>query len=280
MTTDPIQDPAPLGLYTDIPNEDYHLGVGVSKTMLDWVHQSPALLHWSQNAPVDEEAEKAVDFGNAFEAALLEPERFNAEYIPAPDVDRRTNSGKAEYAEFLEMAEDLNVLTRDQWRQIRLMVDSTWAHPMAARVLSAKHVIQGSYYWIDSVTDELLRCRPDVLCTEVPIVVDLKTTADMGRFRKSVAEFRYHVQDGFYTDGLTEYFGGEQPHFLFLVACTSRSAGRFPVHVVELDIDAKHQGVHEYRADLERLIECRKTGDWTHIEELRLPNWARVNTDL
>lgn len=269
----------PQGLYEDLAHGDYLAGPGISKSMLDWIHQSPALLSWANDAPVDEAATKAVDLGNAFEMALLEPARFENLYITAPDVDRRTNAGKAEYAEFLEEAKGRIVLKSDERRQIELMVESTFAHPMARRVLEADHVVQGSYYWIDSVTDELCRCRPDLLCTELPFGVDVKTSADMGRFKRSTAEFRYHVQDAFYSDGLADYYG-DQPHFLFLVVFTSLSAGRYPVHVMELDIDAKHQGVNEYRADMERYIACREQGDFTHIEELRLPGWARANTDL
>lgn len=264
------------GLYTAIPNDDYHRGPGVSKTMLDLLHRSPALLEWNQNAPVDEEAETAVDVGNAFEAALLEPDRFEAEYIEAPQVDRRTNSGKAQYQEFLEEAEGKTVLTYEEARKIRLMVESTWAHPMARRVLEAKRIVQGSYYWTDPVTDLLCRCRPDLLCTEIPFVVDIKTTADVGRFSRSIAEYRYHVQDAFYSDGLTRYFEGVQPYFIFLVVSTSRAAGRYPVHAMELHIDDKHQGVNEYRADLEEYAKIVASGDTTHLEEIRLPRWARA----
>lgn len=43
------------GIYFDISNEDYHAGDGVSKSQLDMVALSPALLQWQKSAPVDTE---------------------------------------------------------------------------------------------------------------------------------------------------------------------------------------------------------------------------------
>lgn len=272
-------DPSPLGLYEGVPNEQYQRSPGCSKSMLDLVHQSPALLEWSQKAPVDEEADKAVDLGNAFEAALLEPERFDAEYITAPNVDRRTNAGKAEYREFLEDAEGKHVLSYEQARQILLMVRSTWAHPMAARVLKASHVVQGSYYWIDPVTEELCRCRPDLLCRDVPLVADVKVSADARTMRRSMAEHRWAVQDSMYSSGLSEHYAGVTPNFIFLCVHSNRSAGRYEVHTLEFDEESKNAGALEFRADLEKYSEVRRKGDFTSVEPLRLPGWALASAE-
>lgn len=53
------------GIYFDISNEDYHAGDGVSKSQLDMVALSPALLQWQKSAPVDTEKLKALDMGTA-----------------------------------------------------------------------------------------------------------------------------------------------------------------------------------------------------------------------
>ena len=59
------------GIYYDISNESYHAGDGVSKSQLDMVALSPALLPWSKAAPVDEEKTKALDMGTALHCILL-----------------------------------------------------------------------------------------------------------------------------------------------------------------------------------------------------------------
>lgn len=261
-------------LILGMPSDVYHAHPAVSKTLLDLAHRSPPLLEWYWNAPVDEEAAKAVDTGNAFEALLLEPERFERDYITAPDVDKRTTKGKNQWEEFLEDAGDRHVLKHDERRQLELMKDSVWAHPMAARILNAKHHIQASYFWTDSVTEIECRCRPDILCQDIPFVADLKVTGDIDRFARSAANFRMHVQDAFYSDGM-ENFYGERPWFVFIVVSSSRSAGRFPVHVFEFDIDSKEQGHQEYRQDLERYQEWLGSEHRVDLETLYLPAWAR-----
>ena len=56
------------GIYFDISNEEYHAGDGVSKSQLDMVALSPALLQWQKSAPVDTEKLKALDMGTALPA--------------------------------------------------------------------------------------------------------------------------------------------------------------------------------------------------------------------
>lgn len=268
--------PEPIGLRLGVSNDAYHADTtAVSKSQLDLIARSPSLLEWSRNAPVDEEAEKAVDLGNAFEALLLEPERFAREYIQGPkDAPRNTKDGKAAWAEVEERAKanKATIMPHDQWRQVHLMRDSTLAHPVARRALEAEAIVQGSYWWIDDHTGVRCRCRPDWMHAHSPFVIDLKTAADMRTFHRSMVEFRWFVQQSFYSDGLEHYYG-EQPTFAFLVVFTSRSAGRYPVHIFEFDADAKAAGRAEYRADLERYAECIKTDDWIDVEGLSLPRW-------
>ncbi|HBS1258763.1 TPA: exodeoxyribonuclease VIII, partial [Klebsiella pneumoniae] len=93
------------GIYFDISNEDYHAGDGVSKSQLDMVALSPALLQWQKSAPVDTEKLKALDMGTALHCLLLEPEEFDKRFIVAPPFNRRTNQGKADEAAFMKDCE-------------------------------------------------------------------------------------------------------------------------------------------------------------------------------
>lgn len=275
-TKAPSRKPGP-GLHKGLPNKDYHASPGISKSQLDLIEKSPALLEWSKAAPVDEEAEKAVDIGNAFEALLLEPERFEREYLQGPkDAPRNTKDGKARWAEVEEEAQATGktILSHDQWRQITLMRDSTMAHPVARRALNAGGLVQGSYYWKDPEVGLLCRCRPDWMMADAPFAIDVKTSGQIERFPASVEEYRYHVQDSFYSDGLANHYG-QRPDFAFLVVSTSRSAGRYPVHVYELDEEDKQAGRRAYRRNLETYAQCVKAGDFTHVEPLARPWWAR-----
>lgn len=97
------------GIYFDISNEDYHAGDGVSKSQLDMVALSPALLQWQKSAPVDTEKLKALDMGTALHCLLLEPEEFDKRFIVAPQFNLRTNQGKADQEAFLKDVENMGM---------------------------------------------------------------------------------------------------------------------------------------------------------------------------
>lgn len=264
------------GIYYDISNEDYHRGDGISKSQLDLIDQSPADFIWQRNAPVDEEKIKALDFGTAVHCLLLEPDEFNNRYKIGPEVNRRTNAGKQEEKEFFEMCEKEGItpITHDDNRKLLLMRDSAMAHPIAKWCLEATGVAESSIYWKDEDTDILCRCRPDKLIQEHRWIVDVKSTADMQRFEKSFYDYRYHVQDSFYSDGY-KALTGEIPVFCFLAVSTTIDCGRYPVRVFVMDEFAKNAGRGSYKENLKTYAECLKTNEWAGIRTLSLPYWAK-----
>lgn len=261
------------GYYRGLPNEDYHSGPGISKSTLDLAHKSPALVQWSRAAPRDD-AVGAVDIGDAFHAILLEPERFAAEYAAAPAVDRRTKIGKETWESFLAESDGKTVLDDDDVHKLWLMRESAMAHPFARQLVEAAGDVEASIYWIDPETGLLCRCRPDKLIPARRIVLDVKTCADVSRFETSIEEYRYHVQDAFYTEGYTRHFGEPPAAFLFLVVSTTRDAGRYPVRVKALIPSEKEAGRAAYRGDLDVIAECERTSIWPGIEMTSRPAWA------
>lgn len=170
------------------------------------------------------------------------------------------------------------VLTADEWRKVHLMRDSAMAHPFARTLLEADGDVEPSIYWTDPETGELCRCRPDKLVrlpNGMRILLDVKTTGDIDRFSASIEEYRYHVQDAFYTEGYTQHFGAEPFAFVFLVVSTTRSAGKYPVRCFALTPEEKLAGRDAFRADLDRYAECKRTGIWPGIETITRPAWAR-----
>ncbi|HCT7328987.1 TPA: PD-(D/E)XK nuclease-like domain-containing protein [Proteus mirabilis] len=264
------------GIYYDISNEDYHHGLGISKSQLDLISEMPAEYIWSKEAPVDEEKIKALDFGTAIHCLLLEPDEYSKRYKIGPDVNRRTNAGKQEEKEFLEMCgkEGITPITHDDNRKLMLMRDSAIAHPIARWCLEANGVAESSIYWNDEDTDILCRCRPDKLIQEHHWIVDVKSSADIQRFDRSMYEYRYHVQDSFYSDGYKS-LTGESPVFVFLVVSTTIDCGRYPVRVFNLDQQAKDIGRTTYKQNLRTYAECLKTDEWAGIRTLSLPYWAK-----
>ncbi|EAB2145943.1 TPA: exodeoxyribonuclease VIII [Salmonella enterica] len=275
-----VPDDIQPGIYYDIPNEAYHAGPGVSKSQLDDIADTPAIYLWRKNAPVDTEKTKSLDTGTAFHCRVLEPDEFSKRFIIAPEFNRRTSAGKEEEKTFLEECARTGrtVLTAEEGRKIELMYQSVMALPLGQWLVESAGYAESSVYWEDPETGILCRCRPDKIIPEFHWIMDVKTTADIQRFRTAYYDYRYHVQDAFYSDGYRAQFG-EIPTFVFLVASTTAECGRYPVEIFMMGEDAKLAGQREYRRNLQTLAECLNNDEWPAIKTLSLPRWAKENAN-
>lgn len=166
------------------------------------------------------------------------------------------------------------VLSADEWDVLHAMRRSVMAHPKAAALLSKKGRAEQSVYWKDKETGVLCRCRPDWL-TDDDFIVDLKSTEDASpeEFARSVANWRYHVQDPFYRDGLTAI--KRRPKAFVFIACEKKAP--YAVGVYVLRAEDVELGRMQYRADLKAYAECLRTGVYpaysNEVESLALPGW-------
>ncbi|WP_249933960.1 PD-(D/E)XK nuclease-like domain-containing protein [Escherichia coli] len=270
-----VEDIEP-GIYYGISNENYHAGPGVSKSQLDDIADTPALYLWRKNAPVDTTKTKTLDLGTAFHCRVLEPEEFSNRFIVAPEFNRRTNSGKEEEKAFLRECASTGktVITAEEGRKIELMYQSVMALPLGQWLVESAGHAESSIYWEDPETAILCRCRPDKIIPEFHWIMDVKTTADIQRFKTAYYDYRYHVQDAFYSDGYEAQFG-VQPTFVFLVASTTIECGRYPVEIFMMGEEAKLAGQLEYHRNLRTLADCLNTDEWPAIKTLSLPRWAK-----
>ncbi|EER8475121.1 exodeoxyribonuclease VIII [Escherichia coli] len=270
-----VEDIEP-GIYYGISNENYHAGPGVSKSQLDDIADTPALYLWRKNAPVDTTKTKTLDLGTAFHCRVLEPEEFSNRFIVAPEFNRRTNAGKEEEKAFLMECASTGktVITAEEGRKIELMYQSVMALPLGQWLVESDGHAESSIYWEDPETGILCRCRPDKIIPEFHWIMDVKTTADIQRFKTAYYDYRYHVQDAFYSDGYEAQFG-VQPTFVFLVASTTIECGRYPVEIFMMGEEAKLAGQLEYHRNLRTLADCLNTDEWPAIKTLSLPRWAK-----
>ena len=113
------------------------------------------------------------------------------------------------------------------------------------------------------------KCRPDWWNGD--IVIDLKTTQDASPrgFAKSVANFRYHVQQMHYLRGTNA------ARFIFIAV---EKEYPFAVGVYELDNDACGVGEELRQRDMQRIKTCKQRDEWpgysNDISSLSLPPYA------
>lgn len=258
-------------IVTTLTNDQYRAQRGYSKSDLDLVHRSPALLEWARNAP--RSASATADIGTATHAALLEPELFAEQYRQAPSFDKRTKAGKegAEAFEASMAGSGKVLLSSDDYELVTAMRDSVLAHPVARDLLTSPGVSEASIFWeLDGLK---LKCRPDRMVDDRHILVDLKTTASIDKFAMSVEDFRYHIQAALYSDGALA-LTGHQHRFIFVVVEKVLTFGRHRVEVVELEPEWVEAGRREYLEDLEAVRELESFGCGMHVRELKRPYWA------
>lgn len=233
-----------------MPAGEYHANPAISKTNLDMIRKDPHAVAWAKLCPQDEDKMATLDFGDAMHAICLEPERLKSEFVAMPDFDGRTNAGKAARAEFQAENEGKKILSHVEYKKLQLMYESVMAHPQARDLLEADGVNEGSYFWTDKETGINCKCRPDREIESRRLLVDIKTTDLISKFCYSVEDYRYHVQNGFYCDGVGQF--KDRPEMLFLVIQKTIDCGRYPVRVWRLPDEAIIEGRKCYREDLHK----------------------------
>ena len=123
-----------------------------------------------------------MKLGTATNCAILEPERFEIEYVEAPVVDRRTKDGKALWSE-LEQSGKI-ILSSDEYIKVTEMATAMRRHELASKLISGGASEQ-SVYWNQKVStldfsEILCKSRPDYIkpLKKGYVIVDIKTTQD------------------------------------------------------------------------------------------------------
>lgn len=275
MSAEPVHTLKP-GLLRGLTFDEYARIDAANSSMLKLFRRSAAHAREAMVRPSDQTDEQRI--GHVCHAAILEPERFEAEFIPAPKVDKRTREGKATWATFQADHAGHTVVAEAEFDLARALRDSVWAHPTARLLLQGKGLNEVVSVWRDPVTGLLCKSRYDRMTAlnGWSVIVDLKTAADASRraFERSIAYYGYAEQAAFYLDGANALAPRERK-FIFIAVEKVRP---YAVAVYELDEDAVQLGRDDYQRHLRTYAECVATGQWPGypdgIDLISLPPWA------
>lgn len=261
------------GLFDNITHDEYHSIEAVSNSYLSRLKKCPAA------AKIKQEETASMTFGSAFHALLLEGlEVFNERFVVAPEINRRTNAGKAEYAEFLTENADKTIISKDDYNTSCEMVNAVIAHPFAIRLLY-EGKSEMTCLWKDKETGLYCKCRPDrVPNGDYGVIVDIKTTrsANKDSFTRSIIQYGYHRQAAYYLDGFKAVANSNVDTFIFIAVEKEPPymVGCFALSDADLDY-----GRMRYRELMEKELEYREQGLYPHYEDeglqqISLPQWA------
>jgi len=183
--SEPVARPAFVpGLFSTMPAEQYHAIEAMSSGGIKKMLQSP--LHYKLMRDTPNEPTPAMQFGTAVHAGALEPYTFSERVVAAPEVNKRTKDGKAEWDAFAAANAGKVVLSADDYARALRCIEAVGNHPGAMRLLHGSRR-EVSLFWIDDTYKVPCKVRLDVW--NFGGIVDLKTTQDAAP-RRSAARSR------------------------------------------------------------------------------------------
>ena len=269
----------PPRIVENVPGETYHAdldSVGVGG--LREVARSPLHHWWSHRRPgrVAKEPTAAQRLGTAIHAAVLEPERFASSFAVAPDVDRRFKAGKEAYAAFLESAGFAEIISASDHATALIIAERVRQSALGRMFFEGETRTELSVYWTDRATGVRCRMRPDLVPSNHPVLVDLKscTSAQDVKFRNSAWDWGYHVTAAWYVDGWRAATG-EKRDYVFAAWEKEEPYANAWYFAEDEVLEA---GRAEYRRLLAIYAQCLNSDKWPgysdQLQPLLLPPWA------
>jgi len=262
----------------DISNQQYHDAEGYSRSSLMMIGTSPYHFwyhHLSGLAEKEDETD-AMILGSLFHTLLLEPHLFNDEYAVLPPINKKTNKGKQEYAEFIASAGMKTVITEEQYQTAFAMCEALKTHNIVLDlVLDAEY--EKSIFWTDRETGLQFKARPDIW--HAHMVVDLKSTqsAEYKYFQNSAVRGGYFLQAGMMHEACNAV---NRPFEKFVFLAAEKKPPYAPA-IYTLDDWSIEFGIEQFNNLKRKLVMCIEKNEWPSypIQELRIPVWARDTLD-
>lgn len=249
------------GIYYDLPFEEYAKAPGLNQSKLKVMKRSPK--KFKHLLTVSREDTSDLGVGRATHTAVLEPHKFNDEYVQLPEVNARTNEGKRLLEEFKQLNEGKSFLKADEYNEVFEIAGAVLSHPDCSRLL-ADTERELSIFWEDEATGVLCKARVDAWLKKARTIIDLKTTRDAGpAFSRGIWQYGYHLQAAWYFEAMAAH--GLQPaHFIFIAVEKERP---FDVGIYRLTDEVIQLSRQENSALLRRYAECERKDYWPGYTE-------------
>ena len=234
--------------------------------------RSPA--HYKWRLTHERPDSPAMMIGRAIHAAVLEPEKFAAEFAVFSGARR---SGP-EWTAFKAAHEDATILKADEYEQVQGVAASVWAHKVARRLMRYGKP-EVSLTWNDKETHVRCKSRPDWVRGD--LLMDLKSTRDIDArtFGRTAERLGYAGQLAFARRGLAANGAEDGPTYIVAV----EQEGPFDVAVFRVPDEVLDAGDAMVSRLLNELVACRRRGKFAGRYEgeavLDYPVWGLDRDD-
>lgn len=261
------------GLYPGIEHHDYLKIPAASASRLSFLKKkSPAHLRYELDHPTTSDA---MRLGSAIHCLLLEPDRFESDFVQRPKFDLRKTADKLALEQFEAEHKDRTILSLDDYQTAQICAAALFRHEDVATIVAQADSYELTGIWTDFETGLNCKLRADIVCPSLSMLADLKSTRDASpdAFMRSILNFGYHRQAAWYLEGIAA-LGQPTESFVFIAFEKEPPYG---VAVYRLEDEALEIGRRENRDLLRRYAECVIHDYWpsypTGIQSITLPPW-------
>lgn len=172
--------------------------------------RSPA--HYAAYIAGEKKQTPAMLLGRLVHAMIPTPGTASSEYVRVPEINRRTNEGKAQYAEILARSEGKALIDDEQWAQAEAMSEAVRTNSASKEILMRITQTEKKFNveidglpfvgYIDAVGDDL--------------IAEIKTTTNSSpeAFARDAFSSMYHLQAAIYMQA--EKQRGRRPDFYYI----------------------------------------------------------------
>lgn len=190
------------GLY-DVPDELYFSsGIGISHSDLKQIFPPNTPQDFKRMLGRVSPKSKALDFGSAVHLAIFQHDIFDDNVVVEPSINKRTNVGKAEYAEFIKQSEGKLVISQEELEACYRIMENVERHPIIGRVFQGKvgRPETAGYF---KRNGHQYRFKMDYIIEDGDFILELKTTISGHEwsFKKSIQDYNYYTQMAMYRYG-------------------------------------------------------------------------------
>jgi hypothetical protein len=255
-------DPNKKGMYPGLSWERY---LSIERTRISNLKEmARSALHYRHRLTSAKKT-AALELGRSAHTAVLEPERFETDYIV---WDERTESGTVrprrgkDWDAFCTANQNKTIIRADEHGFACAIRDAVRKKPVAEKYLASGGYAEVALIWDDVATGKKCKGRIDWITRidNVDCLVGLKTTrdGDLRTFSNQAAKLLYHLQWAFYVDGYATATGREAR----IVEIVVESAPPHDVIVYIVPAEVIELGREEYRKLLEQLDQCERSNRW------------------
>ena len=253
-----------------ISNAEYHgKKTHLSSTNIRTFKKNRKQFEYSLNHDLVKQT-KAMADGTAVHAFFLERDKFDTDFVIKPaDMRLNTKAGK-EWA----LEHQSKIIIDSELGNNLFEMEKSFMDSPAKLIHDIKGQTELSYFWDDLGTIKG-KCRPDWISDDGEIVVDVKTTTDASPrgFQKSISNWGYHLQLGWYLRGLRK-LGLSAEQFIFIAI---EKTPPFCVGVYKADQDMINFAMKELdqlMPEIQTAMVSNEFPDYTpEITSIGLPPW-------